>query len=79
MVEHWGWLGVLTQVSDGFIDVSIGPLEALKNGSFGLSHILLFADYAGNGINQGGTFACAVPFAIVCGSCDRAGDFSTMV
>ena len=35
------------------------PLETLKNGSFGLSHIL-FAGYAENGVNQVGTFACEV-------------------
>ena len=65
-------------MSEGFIGVCIVPLEVLNGRSCGLSHILLFAGYAGNGINQVGTFACEVPFAIVCDSCDRAGEFPTM-
>ena len=45
-----------------------------------MSHILLFAGYARNGINQVRTSACEVPFAIVsCGSCDRASDFPITV
>ena len=55
-------LGFLYWVSEGYIDVSIMPLEMLQNGSFGFSHMLLFAGYARNGINQIGIFVCEVIF-----------------
>ena len=72
-------LGFLRKCLKGFIDVSIVPLKTLKNGSFSLSHILLFPGYAVDGINQIGTLTCKVRFAIVCGSCGHAGDFPTMI
>ena len=36
---------------------------------------MLFAGFVRNGIYQIGTCTCEVPFAIICGSCDHAGDF----
>ena len=44
-----------------------------------LSHILLFTDCAGNGINLNGTSACEVLFTTIYGSCDGADDFLTAV
>ena len=57
----------------------IVPLETLENSSLGLSHILLFAGYARNGINKVGMFVHEVPFTTICDACDHAGDFSTVV
>ena len=45
-------LGAISQVSKGFIGICIVPLEVLTNSCFGLFYILVFAAYAGNGINQ---------------------------
>ena len=43
--------GVLAHMPKGFIDVDIVPWKMFKNGSFSLSHILLFVGYSGYGIN----------------------------
>ena len=66
-------------MSKGFICICIVPLEVLKNSSFCLSHILLFAGYARNGLYQIGNFTCEVPFVIICDSCNHAGDCFTTV
>ena len=71
--------GGLAQIPKGFICIGIVPLKTLKNDCFSLSHVLLFAGYAGDGIKEVGTIACKVPFAILCGSCDGTGDFPNMI
>ena len=53
-------LGMCARVGKGFFCVGIVPLEALKNGSFGLSDILFVACTAGYAVYQVRASACEV-------------------